>query len=292
MCRCHAPCNLIISVQRYNCSTFPNSIANGTKCTPMSSPSLENIWSIFPRFHTRRVRFAFCLSSLPILDNHLICSELHLIHLEPRLLFLFFFFLNNSFWWIPRWPLICAAEVYRAAEAHQIEEGWTLQWKLRGEPRSLDQQGSAVERNVCTWKEPWNKKPSTLAAVAPFVLWRYDRDVSFKGSTAWAQRHAPLSPIFNLLSSLKRLFQPTLCVIARFGCSRTYCFGSEFRCLSTAFVDVCTPCRRSSEPERWRWNFERRGQRYWTVCSLPRRRCWCSCYLMCKRGLQREGFCL
>lgn len=34
--------------------------------------------------------------------------------------------------------------------------------------------------------------------------------------------------------------------------------------------------RRSSE--RRRWAFERWGQRYWTVCSSPRRRCRCSCY--------------
>lgn len=94
----------------------------------------------------------------PLHQYWIICSELHLLYLDPLSLSVFFccVFLNNSSWWIPRWPLICAAEEYWAGKAHQIGKA-NSSAELWGEPRSLDQRGRGMKRNACTWKEARNK---------------------------------------------------------------------------------------------------------------------------------------
>lgn len=67
--------------------------------------------------------------------------------------------------------------------------------ELWGEPCSLDQQ----EKKCLHMKGSVEQKPSTRCC-GSFVLHRYDRGVSF--NTEYGQRRAPLSPVFNLLSSL------------------------------------------------------------------------------------------
>lgn len=94
-------------------------------------------------------------------------------------------FSSFFFWIIPfdeflAGLLICATEVYWAGEEHQIGKA-NSSMELRGERRSLDQQGRAVKRNACTWKGARNKS-HWLERRAAFVLQRCDRDASFNAA--------------------------------------------------------------------------------------------------------------